>query len=77
MNLADKLDGLTRDIQILYNRVVSLLGMSLFRRGRFNECYSLIAPLMSAVNSDGRVLFKDLIGQINSDPAAQKLSPME
>jgi len=51
--------------------------MSLFRRGRFQECYALIAALMSAVNSDGRVLFKDLIGQTNSDSQALKLSPIE
>jgi len=56
--------------------VIAALAMSLFRRGEFGECYRMLNPMMSLLK-EGQLMFTDLIGQSNSDPLIQKMTPTE
>lgn len=77
MNISDKLNGLKRENKFLFNRCICVLAMAQFRRGHFSACFELINKLMSCTNPDGRPVFKELIGQSNSDPMVNKMSPFE
>jgi len=77
MNISDKLDGLKKDIKFLFNRCICVLSMAQFRRGHFSISLELINKLMSCTNIEGRPMFKELIGQSNTDPMVNKISPFE